>query len=150
MDQVYRIGGHRHVLDLTEIMETPTEFFIVMPKCTGGELFEYLATETEIPEAECKRIIREILTAVGHLHKNNIIHRDIKPENIMFQVDSTKKNSPRNVQLIDFDTCLEWSPGTPKSPRFAGLPATSLRRRCWASCRRSRTSGPSGSSCTSS
>ena len=45
--------------------------------------FEFLATETEVPESECKRMIWEILIAVSHLHDNNLLHRDIKPENIM-------------------------------------------------------------------
>mmetsp|Transcript_73593 Transcript_73593/g.207205 ORF Transcript_73593/g.207205 Transcript_73593/m.207205 type:complete len:534 (+) Transcript_73593:104-1705(+) len=121
MDQVYKIGGTSHVLDLTEIVEGQNEFYVVMPKCQGGELFDFLATEAEVPEAECKRIICEILTAVGHLHKNNIIHRDIKPENIMFDVDRMLA-SPKTVRLIDFDTCLEWSPATPKSKRFVGTP----------------------------
>jgi len=122
MAQVHRVGGSRHVLDIMEIIESETEFYVVMPKCRGGELFEFLATETEVPEAECKRIICEILIAVGHLHKNNIIHRDIKPENIMFDVDRTAVRSPKTVKLIDFDTCLEWSPATPKSRRFVGTP----------------------------
>ncbi|CAJ1328739.1 unnamed protein product [Effrenium voratum] len=71
---------------------------------------------------ECKRIIREILTAVGHLHANNIIHRDIKPENIMFDMDLMVESSPKTVKLIDFDTCQEWTPQTPKSRRFVGTP----------------------------
>lgn len=90
-----------HVLGFSEIVEGENEFFVVMPKCNGGELFEFLANETEVPEAECKRIIREILTAVGHLHANNIIHRDIKPENIMFDMDLHLESSPKTVKLID-------------------------------------------------
>jgi len=122
MSQVYGMGGSQHVLDIMEIIESSAEFYVIMPKCTGGELFEFLATETEVPEAECKRIIREILTAVGHLHKNKLIHRDIKPENIMFDLNRTKEASPKTVKLIDFDTCFEWSPMTPKSRRFVGTP----------------------------
>jgi len=122
MGQVHKVGGTRHVLDIMEIVETDEEFYVVMPKCRGGELFEFLATETEVAEAECKRIIREILIAVGHLHKNNLVHRDIKPENIMFDVDRSALKSPKTVKLIDFDTCFGWTPDTPKSRRFVGTP----------------------------
>jgi len=122
MAQLHGLGTSNHVLGISEIIEGPEEFYIVMPKCNGGELFEFLANETEVPEAECKRIIREILTAVGHLHKNGIIHRDIKPENIMFDLDLTIEASPKTVKLIDFDTCQEWTPKTPKSRRFVGTP----------------------------
>lgn len=122
MQQVHGIGGSQHVLDIIEIVEAAEAFYVVMPKCNGGELFEFLATETEVPEAECKRITREILTAVQHLHENNLIHRDIKPENIMFDKDQTIIASPKTVKLIDFDTCMEWTPATPKSRRFVGTP----------------------------
>lgn len=123
MSQVHGIGGlNRHVLNIMEIVETSDYFYVIMPRCNGGELFEFLATETEVPEAECKRIIREILTAVGHLHDNNLIHRDIKPENIMFDVEDLPSATPKTVKLIDFDTCFEWTPMTPKSRRFVGTP----------------------------
>lgn len=122
MEQMTDLGTSPHVLGISEIVEGKEEFYVVMPKCNGGELFEFLANETEVPEAECKRIIREILIAVGHLHNNGIIHRDIKPENIMFDLDLRDEMSPKTVKLIDFDTCQEWTPQTPKSQRFVGTP----------------------------
>lgn len=122
MGQVHQIRGSRNVLDINEILEDDNAFYVVMPKCNGGELFEFLVTETEVPELECKRIIREILTAVGHLHKGGLVHRDVKPENIMFQQDVQIAESPKTVKLIDFDTCMEWTPQSPKSTRFVGTP----------------------------
>mmetsp|Transcript_21379 Transcript_21379/g.39148 ORF Transcript_21379/g.39148 Transcript_21379/m.39148 type:complete len:427 (-) Transcript_21379:96-1376(-) len=122
MSQMQKMGGNGHVLDILDLLEDPKAFYIVMPKCNGGELYEFLVTEAEVPEVECKRIVRQILTAVGHLHKNNLIHRDIKPENIMFDTDDSTPSPNRKVKLIDFDTCLEWSPTTPKTRRFAGTP----------------------------
>jgi len=122
MSQVHRIKGSRHVLDITEILEDETAFYVVMPRCNGGELFEFLVTETEVPEAECKRIIREVLIAVGHLHRGGLVHRDVKPENILFDVETKDIRSPKTVKLIDFDTCVEWTPASPKSSRFVGTP----------------------------
>jgi len=111
-----------HVLDITEILEDDKSFFIVMPMCEGGELFNFLITEAEVPESECKRIMREILQAIGHLHANNMIHRDVKPENILFDVDKDCRHSPKTLKLIDFDTCMGWTPVTPKSRQFVGTP----------------------------
>jgi len=122
MAQMQQMRGSSHVLDITEILEDDAAFYVVMPKCNGGELFDFLVTETEVPEAECKRIIREILTAVGHLHKGGLVHRDIKPENIMFDMDMLDTKTPKTVKLIDFDTCVEWTPASPKSSRFVGTP----------------------------
>lgn len=121
MSQVYGIRT-KHVLDIIDIFEDDKAFYVIMPKCNGGELFEFLATETEVPEVECKRILREILVAVRHLHEKNLVHRDIKPENIMFDLDRSLPTSPKTVKLIDFDTCLGWAVGTPKSRRFVGTP----------------------------
>jgi serine/threonine protein kinase len=94
-----------------------------MPKCNGGELFEFLMTEAEVPESECKRIVREILAGVGYLHENNLIHRDVKPENLLFDRDPlSPKDSPKSVKLSDFDTCVEWTPSSPKTRQFVGTP----------------------------
>jgi len=126
----HQAGESAHVLTILEILEDDKCFFVVMPMCEGGELFNFLVTEAEVPESECKRIIREILQAVGHLHDNNLIHRDVKPENILFDINETTiargeespGKSPMTVKLIDFDTCLEWTPQTPKSKQFVGTP----------------------------
>ena len=64
--------------------KTQQAYYVVMQKCGGGELFDFLLNETDVPERECKRIMREILRAVDHLHSQGLIHRDIKPENVMF------------------------------------------------------------------
>eukprot|EP00929_Paragymnodinium_shiwhaense_P054093 TRINITY_DN27108_c0_g1_i1.p1 TRINITY_DN27108_c0_g1~~TRINITY_DN27108_c0_g1_i1.p1 ORF type:complete len:664 (+),score=162.46 TRINITY_DN27108_c0_g1_i1:178-2169(+) len=130
MCQLKGIGESRHVLDIFEIVEGKDEFYVVMPKCDGGELFDFLINEPEVPEDECKRIVREILTAVGHLHKNGLVHRDIKPENIMFHhdaglqrqhsLDSESMVSPGTVKLIDFDTCCQWEPASPPARHFVG------------------------------
>lgn len=123
MGQLYGLQGKGkdHVLDIHEIVEDELAFYVIMPKCNGGELFEFLVTETEVPEAECKRIIREILVAVGTLHESGLVHRDVKPENIMFDQDLQLK-TPKTVKLIDFDTCVEWTPASPKTQRFVGTP----------------------------
>lgn len=120
-----RVAGHSHVLDISEILEDGTTYYVVMPRCDGGELFELLATAEEIPERECKRIIREILAAVAHLHKNDLIHRDIKPENILFHSDGSAHGelaSAKTVKLIDFDTVAGWTPQSPKTKTFVGTP----------------------------
>lgn len=123
MMQVYGMRASEHVLGITHIYEDDGAFYVVMPKCDGGEFFEFLATEAEVPESECKRIIREILIGVGHLHDNNLLHRDIKPENIMFNLRrNSDATTPKTVKLIDFDTCFGYAPCTPKGRKFVGTP----------------------------
>ena len=50
------------------MIQDERKYYIVMTRCSGGELFDFLQTETDVPERECKRIMREILEAVDHIH----------------------------------------------------------------------------------
>jgi calcium-dependent protein kinase len=124
MEQLRRmLGNNEHCLEMIEIVEDESAYYVVMPKCQGGEFHQYLLMEAEIPESECKRLTREILTAVGHLHQYNIVHRDIKPENILFDIDPKTPGSAKTIKLIDWDTCVLWGgAGSPKRRSFAGTP----------------------------
>lgn len=124
MSRIHGIGRSRHVLGITEIVEGSEDFYIVMPRCSGGELFELITADTDISEAECQDVIRDILLGVDHLHKHGFIHRDIKPENVMldWEPDSASGSKRRMAKLIDFDTCLDWSPAMPKCSHFVGTP----------------------------
>ncbi|CAE7227284.1 Melk [Symbiodinium sp. CCMP2456] len=70
--------------------------------------------------------MREILEAVDHIHSRGLIHRDIKPENIMFHDTSNEPASPKTpaskkaVKLIDFDTCQEYEPKSPRARHIVG------------------------------
>jgi len=35
-------------------------------------------------EADCARVLRQIISSVSYLHSKNIIHRDLKLENFLF------------------------------------------------------------------
>lgn len=122
MAQLRCLSAHAHVLDMLEIVEDASSFYVVMPKCSGGMLQTFLDTETEVPETECKRMIREIVTALGHLHDAGLVHRDVKPENIMFKLQGPQPNSPKSLVLIDMDTCTRYEVNSPRSRMFAGTP----------------------------
>ncbi len=53
-----------------------------------------LATDKErfqrLPVDECLRLGLQLASALGHLHRQNLVHRDIKPSNIIFVNDSPK------------------------------------------------------------
>lgn len=133
MEHFLNMQQHLHVLDVIEIVEDDFSFYEVMDKCSGGELLHFLMHETDVPEADCKKIMREIIQGLQHLHDQGIVHRDVKPENIMFTVSPKKerKSGPqietpiqeeKVVKLIDFETCLNWGPTTPKSTKIVGTP----------------------------
>lgn len=123
LERMLNLEAHTHVLGLRMVCEDAGHYYIIMERCSGGELFDFLSTETDVPERECKRIMREILEAVTHIHEQGLIHRDIKPENIMFHDTRTDPVSPghkNTVKLIDFDTCQEYEPSSPKAKHVVG------------------------------
>jgi len=126
LERILNLDVHTHVLGLRCVCEDDKQYYVVMERCNGGELFDFLSTETDVPERECKRIMIEILEAVEHIHAQGLIHRDIKPENIMFHDSSGDADSPKradskkSIKLIDFDTCLEYEPATPKAQHVVG------------------------------
>lgn len=67
---------------------------IVMEYVDGEILTDYL--ETHPSNKEKKRILNELLDAVGFIHKHQIVHNDLKPENILVT------HNGHNVKLIDF------------------------------------------------
>merc|ERR1719428_228880 len=115
------IPSHNGVMPYLEVLEDDTHYYAVMEKAAGGSLLSYLVTKHSdgcVPESEMKELMREILYALDHIHKQGIIHRDIKPSNIVVRkVDDP--TSPSNgkvdcVSIIDFDHAeINYSPFTP-------------------------------------
>jgi serine/threonine protein kinase len=103
MEKLMRAGPNKHIAQIHDIFEDDSAFYIIMEECNGGQLFDLLLRESTMSTKELKRIIREILLAVEHLHDLGLIHRDIKPENIML----TEGTDEYVLKLIDFDTCEE-------------------------------------------
>ena len=62
---------------------------------SGGELFWHLQKEGRFPESRAKFYIAELILALQHLHKYDIVYRDLKPENILLDANG-------HVALCDF------------------------------------------------
>ncbi|KAH9966046.1 kinase-like domain-containing protein [Russula dissimulans] len=75
--------------------QTDTELYLVTDFKSGGELFWHLQKETRFSEERARFYIAELVLALEHLHKYDIVYRDLKPENIL--LDATG-----HVALCDF------------------------------------------------
>ncbi|KAG9317243.1 Pkinase-domain-containing protein [Chiua virens] len=75
--------------------QTDTDLYLVTDFKSGGELFWHLQKETRFSEERARFYIAELVLALEHLHKYNIVYRDLKPENIL--LDATG-----HVALCDF------------------------------------------------
>ena len=85
---------------LEEVYESHSEIYLVQELCLGGELFDRLDEQPDYhyTEAECARLVKNMLNAVRYLHSKGIIHRDLKLENFLFS--STSQDS--ELKMIDF------------------------------------------------
>jgi serine/threonine protein kinase len=92
--------NHPFIVKLHYSFQTPSKLFMILDFCPGGDLGEHLQVEHRFTEDRAKIYICEILTALEHLHKNNIIYRDLKPDNIVLDIDG-------HAMLTDFGLSKE-------------------------------------------
>lgn len=60
---------------LFETLETENSYYMAMELCAGGDLMDRICEKKRLEEKEVRRYIRQILSAVDHLHKYGIVHR---------------------------------------------------------------------------
>lgn len=97
--------------------------FILMEYANGGNLEDYVLTETEmvaggdsetsvpgsasfLPLEETLVLFLGICRGLQHLHAHGIIHRDLKPSNILLNYPSERITRP-DILLSDFGECTK-------------------------------------------
>eukprot|EP00904_Undaria_pinnatifida_P011167 jgi/Undpi1/7180/HiC_scaffold_22.g09654.m1 len=97
---VMRELDHPHIVRMRQVFYSKRHIFMIMDLATGGELFNLVTKNPGdcATEAQIKRMLTNMLSAVGYMHRHGIVHRDLKLENWLMQTpgDTT------GVKLIDF------------------------------------------------
>lgn len=92
---VLRRLAHPNIVALVEAVQSDRKLFLVMPVAPGGELLAAVEGGA-LAEAEARRYARQLVDAVGYMHRKGVAHRDLKPENVM--VDT----ATGSLTLVDF------------------------------------------------
>ncbi|XP_061602589.1 hormonally up-regulated neu tumor-associated kinase [Cololabis saira] len=93
--RIHQMVRHPHVVVLLETLETENSYYMVMELCAGGDLMDRICERKRLEEKEVRRYTRQILSAVGHLHKHGVVHRDLKIENFLL-------DEHNNIKIVDF------------------------------------------------
>ncbi|NQD58571.1 bifunctional protein-serine/threonine kinase/phosphatase [Pseudomonas sp. CM25] len=107
-----RVAG-RHFPELHPASQRQ-HLYYVMREYPGQSLAALQAEHGPLPLTQWLEIARQLLHAVGVLHRRNVLHRDIKPENLHLGSDG-------QLRLLDFG--LAYCPGLSQDPLHT-LPGT--------------------------
>jgi serine/threonine protein kinase len=105
---------------LLDLIVTPTNYYVVMEKVEGTDLFELMSRE-KLAQSESRDIVFQIIDALREFHEVGRIHKDLKMENVMVDMNSIKSSaSPGGYKST---SSPRGSPGRAKnsiSSRFFG------------------------------
>eukprot|EP00930_Biecheleria_cincta_P036242 TRINITY_DN24868_c0_g1_i1.p1 TRINITY_DN24868_c0_g1~~TRINITY_DN24868_c0_g1_i1.p1 ORF type:complete len:409 (+),score=84.82 TRINITY_DN24868_c0_g1_i1:72-1298(+) len=93
--QILQYLKHPHVIRLYELLDTPSDIFMVMEYVPGGELFDHIVHKLRLPEDEARRFFQQIVSGVEYCHQGMVTHRDLKPENLLL-------DGNLHVKIADF------------------------------------------------
>ena len=97
------LQGEHFTLKLVNVYESPSSILLVLDYYDGGEMMSWITnTSNDINVKTISRITYQLLDAINHCAKHNVIHRDIKPQNVMFVTSSQDSK----LRLVDFGGSL--------------------------------------------
>ncbi|KRX11179.1 Protein kinase-like domain [Pseudocohnilembus persalinus] len=106
------------IVQLHYSFQNKTKLYLAVDYMSGGELFFHLKKNKgmKFSETQTRFYAAEILLALEHLHKNNIIYRDLKPENILLDEKGHIKVTDFGLskQILNFKQHAHSMCGTPE------------------------------------
>ncbi|MFN9576285.1 MAG: serine/threonine-protein kinase, partial [Gemmatimonadota bacterium] len=116
--------SHPHVVPLLTAGEVDGIPYYTMPFVKGRSLRERLGQAAgPLPVPEAISVIRDVLRAVAHAHRNGIVHRDLKPENVLLSDDGALVTDFGIAKAVGASTGGRSSPQHTSAGIVLGTPA---------------------------
>ena len=99
-NEVYMLSHitHPHIVRMREYGIEDNIQFLVMDLASQGTLLDLFTRN--VPISRVTTCVRQMASALQHLHRMHIIHRDVKPTNILVELSG-------NVLLADFELATD-------------------------------------------
>ena len=106
---------HSNIVKIIDVFEENNTAYYVMEHIAGGSLQDYVEQHGPLPEQKALSIIRQVASALDHVHQHKILHLDVKPANVMLRDDGT-------AVLIDFGISKHYTDsGTQTTTSLGGI-----------------------------
>jgi 5'-AMP-activated protein kinase catalytic alpha subunit len=102
--RILKQSVHQHVIKLYEVIDSPTNYYLVMECAAHGDLAGHLEKKGRLREAESAKYLVQTMSAIAYCHANGVIHRDIKPENLLLDANY-------DIKVTDFGLSAIIKPG---------------------------------------
>ena len=100
---IKRLIPHPNIVKLDDVLfDPPSGRLALVFELMEGNLYELMKDRGDnelFSKEQVKSFMRQVFTALAHMHGKGVFHRDVKPENIL--VDK----SGRRLKLADFGSC---------------------------------------------
>ena len=91
--------NHPNIVEVYDVGEEEGSHYIVMEYIKGITLKQLISKRGALDKQEAVDIMKQLVSALSHAHKNNVVHRDIKPQNVLIKDDGTVKLSDFGIAL---------------------------------------------------
>ncbi|XP_045407104.1 serine/threonine-protein kinase MARK2-like [Lemur catta] len=81
--QYLRALRHPNILKLIRVFEDEKQMCLETEYASGRDLGRLLGKQQRLSERDARPLFRQLLAAVQHCHKNQVVHRNLKPANIL-------------------------------------------------------------------
>ncbi|GIX65411.1 calcium-dependent protein kinase 4 [Babesia caballi] len=95
---VLKALDHPNIMKIFEFFEDEKYYYFVTELYTGGELFDEIVSRKCFSEQDAAKIVKQVLSGINYMHRQNVVHRDLKPENLLLE----SKAVNANIRIIDF------------------------------------------------